>query len=172
MAKKIKNILSPEDIKFLIEKTRLSREKLALLIEEKRDLELLIEQVAKNTEKSELQKFHISSPLLNKLSVFKFAEGEDVDNDEKSYISDVLSLTLPTLISGIDYKKLLKAKPSEITSKYALVLSAISDNKIKIDRAKIQKGFFACQKNKIGYHTGKWIEIINKIKMAGWLIPS
>lgn len=162
-----KDRLKKEDIQFLCSKTGLNEYNLQSLIEEKRDLDLILEQIAYKTERAELK--GLSPRIFNKISVFKFTDSQ-TNYEDKSYVSGILTETIPCLMAGIDFKKLLKEKASEKVSRFSLVLAGISDGSLNIDRKKIRDGFLKSGNRNVAYDLVKWIEVIGKMKINGWLV--
>ena len=117
----MKALLS-SDIDFIAKKINLSRSKALSLIEEERDMNLVLNEISKTVTKEEAKT--LSPNLYHKICVFRFSQKQSFDINEKSYIADAISKHY----SHIKRRKsqiVVNGNPTERGSQYLLVATAL-----------------------------------------------
>jgi len=160
--------LEKKDINFLCNVTKLSKERLLLLIEERADYYLLLDTIAAREYTKE--EFHcLSFNLIVPFVIFKLTKDKNFDFEEKSYIIDALCTFLP-VIAHTNQIVIQNSKKSEKHSKLNFVLCGfldidVEDHQILKD---IETGFRSAGKRELANHLKDWIEVIKTMKAELW----
>lgn len=175
-------MLNISDIEFISKKTKLSEEKVYLLAESEEDINLIINELAKQELEDGL--LTISFELFTKLYVFKISSNLNYKIKEKAYVSSTISQVYPKLdkskIENItiqeDWETLWE--PDEQLAKYYFVL--LSMFKESLDRKrrsypnpnifykKAIEGFENANQIEIARHLDIWIKLIRRMKEEYW----
>ena len=112
-------MLTANDIEFLARKTKLNAEKTQSLFEEKKDGDLVLQQLSRKriTRKEVLE---LSFPIFIKLLINR--EMKDVDQKHKNYISDFTSVFYPRIMGASRIKTKVPRKLNEENAQYFFVL--------------------------------------------------
>lgn len=170
--------LSEKDLRFLCDRLNLPAEKVRLLSEEERDLDLILEQIALFG-LWEREPLNISDELFFKIVVFKNAKDYPFDITEKSYIAKCLAQEMPKIISKRAFIR-KRGKAGENESRYYLVMLGLFDEFLlkKENQSKhfflkyIDDGFRKDNKRDVANHLSDWLKIFSKIKEETLQKPS
>ena len=112
-------MLTANDIEFLARKTKLNAEKTQSLFEEKKDGDLVLQQLSRKriTRKEVLE---LSFPIFIKLLINR--EMKDVNQKHKNYISDFTSVFYPRIMGASRIKTKVPRKLNEENAQYFFVL--------------------------------------------------
>ena len=170
------------DLEYLSYRTGLTEEKVILLSESKDDLDLIINELAKDEIEDGL--LYISFELFTKLHVYRISSGLDFKLKEKSYISNTISTIYPKLEKHKienntiqeDWETLWEPD-EEIAKYYFILLSMFKDSLDKRRRsypnpnifyAKAIEGFNNSNKHELALHLKTWILLIRRMKEEYW----
>ena len=171
------------DLEYLSYRTGLKEEKVILLSESEDDLDLIINELAKEGIEDGL--LQISFELFTKLHVYKISSGLNFKLKEKTYISGAISSIYPRLekhkienhIIQEDWESLWEPD-EEIAKYYFVLLSMFRDSLEKRRRSypnpnmfylKAVQGFRNCDKKELAEHLGIWINLIRRMKEEYWV---
>lgn len=145
------------DIKFLLKKTGLTEDRLFILIEESRDLDLVIESIATKLSDDEIKDISgLSKKLRVKLILYSLLSHKDYDIASKSYLSDILSSNYDYLYC--DKTVMKKTKDRELI---------LAINQQEIDPKQINalgSSYLKQGKRDIGFDIFELVRIIKKSK--------
>lgn len=175
-------MLGVGDLEYLSYRTGLTEEKVILLSESQDDLDLIINELAK--EEIEDGLLHISFELFTKLYVYKISSKLDFKLKEKSYVSSTISSIYPKLEKHKIEKNTIQEdwetlwEPNEeIAQYYFVLLSMFKDSLDKKRRAypnpnmfylKAVEGFRNADKIELAKHLKIWINLIRRMKEEYW----
>lgn len=171
------------DLEYLSYRTGLTEEKVILLSESENDLDLIINELAK--EEIEDGLLHISFELFTKLYVYKISSALNFELKEKSYVSSIISSIYPKLekhkIENVtiqeDWESLWKPD-EEIAKYYFVLLSMFKDSLEKRRRSypnlnmfylKAVEGFENANRKEIANHLKIWINLMRRMKEEYWV---
>lgn len=176
-------MLGVGDLEYLSYRTGLSEEKVILLSESENDLDLIINELAK--EEIEDGLLHISFELFTKLYVYKISSELDFKLKEKSYISSTISSVYPKLEKHKIEKVTIQEdweslwKPDEEIAKYYFVLLSMFKDSLERRRRsypnpnmfylKAVQGFENADKKELASHLKIWINLIRRMKEEYWV---
>lgn len=170
------------DLEYLSYRTGLSQEKIVLLSESDYDLDLIINELAK--EEIEEGLLHISFELFTKLYVYKISSELDFKINEKSYVSSTISSIYPKLekhkIENVtiqaDWESLWE--PDEQIAQYYFILLSMFKGSLdrrrraypnpKMFYTKAVEGFKNADKRELADHLNIWINLIRRMKEEYW----
>ena len=128
-------MLTVADIKFLSRKTKLNSEKTQSLFEEKKDADLILEQIS-NRRLTKKELVELSFPLFIKILINK--ELKKVDQKYKNYISDFTAEFYPIIMMADRIKTKIPRKLNEKNAQYFYVLACFFEEdmvaQIEVDR--------------------------------------
>ena len=176
-------MLGVSDLEYLSYRTGLSEEKVILLSESSEDLDLIINELAKEEVEDGL--LHISFELFTKLYVYKVSADLDFKIKEKSYVSSTISSIYPRLekhkIENLTIQKdweTLWEPDEEIAKHYFVLLSMFKDSLDRRRRSypnpnifflKAITGFENSNQKELASHLKTWILLIRRMKEEYWV---
>lgn len=157
--------IAANDLDFISRETKLTRDKTLALIEEDRDLNLILEQIANYLTKENLP--NISFETYVKLVVFKFSKNKPYDISEKSYISNAI---IDNYKKAEAHQKLPLIKTdtySEKLIRYYIVLFGLF-NKEPRKGMQMDHWLRAAGQREVAAHLKDWLEILSQIRDEKW----
>lgn len=153
---------STSDFDFLLEKTKLSRLKLSLLLQD--DFELVLESVAQNTTPNQAKNLSLATNI--KLGLYKHSSQYDIKLAEKKEVAEktsynLVKITLSKKIILPDFKV-----PSIDNSYYCLLIKSVFG--AKIPPHYIDSGFRREEKRELAIHTPLWEKILKQSMDSGY----
>jgi hypothetical protein len=170
------------DLEYLSYRTGLTEQKILLLAESEKDLDLIINEIAK--EEIENGLLHISFNLFTKLYVFRISRELDYNLKEKSYVSETISSIYPKLEKHKienhtiqeDWETLWE--PDEQMARYYFTLLSMFKDSLDRKRrsypnpnifyAKAVEGFENANKKELATHLKTWILLMRRMKEEYW----
>jgi hypothetical protein len=166
--------LTENDYTFLCKKTKLSRENLLKLIEDRADFNLLIETISGGCQLRTLAK--LSFPLKSRVILYNKTKDYDLSLIEKAYVADAIAQYYPEILQ----KNVIRMKPrksgnTEEQCRYFLILYGLHPKKAReIFRKEhlqwIESGFINHKQVDVGRHTQIWLKVMESIEAAGLFI--
>lgn len=139
-------------------------EKVKILLEEERDLNLIIEQIVNNpVSKTEIKS--LSSLLGIKLTIFRFTKDTNFSVESKSSVSHAINKYLPILRKRASIHKAGENISDEQMALFCLISSGLNLSKNKTNsyvKNKAGELFLKCNKE-MADSCDEWVEILNKI---------
>ena len=128
-------MLTVKDIEFISRKTKLNTEKTCSLFEEKKDGDLVLEQLSqKRITKKEI--LELSFPVFIKILVNR--EMKKIDQKYKNYISDFTGVYYPRIMHASRIKTKIPRKLNEENAQYFFVLASFFEDDLSV-QADIKK---------------------------------
>lgn len=152
--------LSQNDIKFLCYHTKLSPEKLLLLTEEERDLDLVLDSISAAGLKNKVILRDLSKRIRVKLVFFNLSKGQNCDISQKSMISNILFDNYDEIYCGKASK--IKKINKNIQQLIGVIKGKNMNNSKEISI--IGDNFIKAGNREIGYHVAEWVSIIKQTK--------
>ena len=175
-------MLNLSDIEYISKKTKLSEEKVYILIEDPKDFNLIINELAKDEIEDGI--LTISFELFTKLHIYKITLDSKYNFNEKNYVSETISNIYPKLdkhkIENIDIQDTWETlyEPNEDLAKYYFTLLSMFDK--SLDRRRRQfptknflykkalDGFNRSNHQEIAKHLNNWITLIKRMQEEYW----
>ena len=175
-------MLNLSDIEYISKKTKLSEEKVYILIEDPKDFNLIINELAKDEIEDGI--LTISFELFTKLHIYKITLDSKYNFNEKNYVSETISNIYPKLdkhkIENIDIQDTWETlyEPNEDLAKYYFILLSLFDK--SLDRRRRQfptknflykkalDGFNRSNHQEIAKHLNNWITLIKRMQEEYW----
>jgi hypothetical protein len=175
-------MLNLSDIEYISKKTKLSEEKVYILIEDPKDFNLIINELAKDEIEDGI--LTISFELFTKLHIYKITLDSKYNFNEKNYVSETISNIYPKLdkykIENIDIQDTWETlyEPNEDLAKYYFTLLSLFDKSLDKRRRqfptknflykKALDGFNKSNHQEIAKHLNNWIILIKRMQEEYW----
>lgn len=162
--------LTKADYQYIARKTNLPLEQAMLLCEEQNDLNLVLNEISKNFNKSDSTE--ISYELYVKLVFLFCSQQVPFGLDEKIYVANAATEYINVLKSG--KAKAPSKEKSEQFSKYYFIVAGLSDKKLGSTPLapkfllSIENGFWDAGYRDVGKHLETWVSLMRQIKKDGW----
>ncbi len=175
--KENESLISIHDLNFISDKTKLAPEKAALLLQEPRDLNLVIDSIADQEIVENDTILTLSFDFFTKLCIFKASKKTGFDIEEKAYVSHCVSTQFPKLDAGPVPSKIVIGN-EETCSFYLVLLGFFPERldrprRISVSRNwlanKVSECYRSLGKRDVSNHLPTWISLLQQIKKNGWV---
>lgn len=159
-------VLTKDDVDFIAKQTNLSRRKAKILVEEDRDLNLVLNQlIEKPISKDDITA--LSFQIIVKYIILKFSRDYDYDIAEKSYVSEIIIKHFPTIARSNILKSIPKDSEDINFAEYCLVLLGFFNHRLKSHQFKNYRDYlyyFRAVNPEFHSHLNGWMEIFTTMK--------